>query len=219
MAFASASRDGTGWRVLIAGTGGQGVLTIARLLCNAFVERGHEVVSGQLHGMAQRGGSVQSSVIIDGGMCPVIADGRADYVLGLEPMETARVLSSMSAGTVTYMNTSPVVPYVLAQRAATGKEDADYPDIDYLSDCVRSVTPNVLMFDATAMAVEAGSAKSLNMVMLGCFLGGGGLPCTPEDFWQVIETRMPLALQEINRRAFFCGADVGREHRGSVEEQ
>jgi hypothetical protein len=53
-----------GWRIAIAGTGGQGVVTAARVLCDAFVEQGHDVVSSQLHGMAQRGGSVQSAVMI-----------------------------------------------------------------------------------------------------------------------------------------------------------
>ena len=51
-------RTSSGWRICIVGTGGQGVLTAARLLCDTFVERGHDVVSGQLHGMAQRGGGV-----------------------------------------------------------------------------------------------------------------------------------------------------------------
>ena len=70
----------------------QGVLTAARALCEFFAERGHNVVSGQLHGMAQRGGSVQSSVVIDSGISPVIARGRADFVVGFEPAETVRAL-------------------------------------------------------------------------------------------------------------------------------
>lgn len=82
MSAADSQKNGDGWRILIAGTGGQGVLTAARLLCDVFVEDGHQAVSGQLHGMAQRGGSVQSSVIIDCGISPVIPSGRADFVLG-----------------------------------------------------------------------------------------------------------------------------------------
>ncbi len=93
------------------GTGGQGVLTAAKLLCAAFMERGHEVVSDQAHGMAQRGGCVQSSVMIDCGISPVIAQGTADFVLGFEPVETARALPIMAATTTVFMNTSPVIPY------------------------------------------------------------------------------------------------------------
>ena len=117
--------DDSGWRILIAGTGGQGVLTAARLLCDVLVVGGHRAVSGQLHGMAQRGGSVQSSLIIDGGISPVIPSGQADFVLGLEPVETARALPLMSARTVVYMNMAPVVPYVLAQRFVLQQERAE----------------------------------------------------------------------------------------------
>ncbi|MFQ5495312.1 MAG: 2-oxoacid:acceptor oxidoreductase family protein, partial [Phycisphaerae bacterium] len=117
MSTANDRRDGPGWKILIAGTGGQGVLTAARLLCDFFVDRGHDVASGQLHGMAQRGGAVQSSVIVDGGPSPIIAMGRADFVVGLEPVETARAIPFMSARTLVFMNTAPVIPFVLAQQA------------------------------------------------------------------------------------------------------
>jgi len=124
--MASRGRQGgkSGWRVLIVGTGGQGVLTAARLLCDLFVDRGHDVVSGQLHGMAQRGGSVQSSVLIDCGSSPMIAKGRADVVLGFEPVETARALPFMSSRTVVYMNTNPVIPYTVGQQWVLSKGKA-----------------------------------------------------------------------------------------------
>ena len=73
-------RDRSGRRLVLVGTGGQGVLTAARVLCDIFVDRGHYVVSGQLHGMAQRGGSVVSTVSIDAGISPVIPSGKADVV-------------------------------------------------------------------------------------------------------------------------------------------
>lgn len=201
--------NGTGWRVLIVGTGGQGVLTLARSLCNALVEYGHSVVSGQLHGMAQRGGSVQSAIIIDGGISPVIASGRADFVLGLEPMETVRALPFMSARTVVYMNTTPVIPYVLGQRAAAKEEDARYPDLQDLADHVREVTPHVHLVEAGALAAKAGSAKTMNIVMLGCFLSGKAIPYPPDDFWERIAADMPARLRETNRKAFLGGVEFG----------
>lgn len=154
-------RNRPGCRILIAGTGGQGVLTAARLLCDSFVVRGHDVVSGQLHGMAQRGGSVQSAVIIDCGISPVIPDGRADVVLGFEPVETARALPFMSSRTVVYMNTTPVIPYILGQRFVLGQGRAEYPDVKQLLDSIRAVTPWTHAFDATRYAAEAGSARAL----------------------------------------------------------
>jgi indolepyruvate ferredoxin oxidoreductase beta subunit len=197
----------SGWRILIAGTGGQGVLTAARLLCEWFVERGHHVVSGQLHGMAQRGGAVQSSVLIDTGISPVIASGRADCVVGFEPVETARALPLMSSRTLVYMNTTPVVPFVLAQRAVLREDNAKYPEVSQLVDRVRSVAPHTFTFDATQLALEAGSTKALNMVMLGCLLGSGCLPCGADEFWNAVSQQMPPATRETNTSAFRKGVE------------
>lgn len=201
----------SGWRILIAGTGGQGVLTAARLLCDSFVALGHDAVSGQLHGMAQRGGSVQSSVLIDCGISPVIASARADCVLGFEPVETARALPLMSAGTVVYVNTAPVTPYVLGQRYVLKEGNAEYPNVKQLLDNIRAVTPYVFPFDGTRRALEAGSSKTLNIIMLGCLFGSALLPFKAADFWNTAARQMPPHLKETNKRAFFTGVELGRE--------
>ncbi len=203
----------SGWRILVAGTGGQGVLTAARLLCECFVERGHHVVSGQLHGMAQRGGAVQSSVLIDSGISPVIAGGRADFVVGFEPVETARALPLMSSDAVVYMNTAGVIPFLVAQQAVLKESGAQYPDVQNLYEAVHAVAPQTLAFDATQCAVEAGSAQALNMVMLGCLLGCGLLPCTAEEFWNAVAKRTPAAFRETNTKAFQKGVEFAGELR------
>lgn len=197
-----------GWRVVIAGTGGQGVVTVARLLSECFAEYGHEVVSEQLHGMAQRGGAVQSSVIIDGGISPMIAAGRADFVVGLEPLETARALPLMSSRTTVYMNTTPVMPFVLAQRAVREEDGREYPEIVELERCIRAVTNNLVTLDATQLAAEASSSAALNMVMLGCLLGSARLPCTAETFSDFVAARSPSKLREANVKAFRMGVEA-----------
>ena len=207
-----------GWRIVIAGTGGQGVVTAARLLCECFAERGHEVVSGQLHGMAQRGGAVQSSVIIDGGISPIISSGRADFVVGLEPVETVRALPLMSSQTTVYMNTTPVIPFVLAQRAVREEGGGEYPEIAELVRCVRAVTDNLFSVAPgscrwahrleAGTTAEAGFSAALNMVMLGCLLGSGALPCTAEAFSDFVAARSPGALREANVRAFRMGVEA-----------
>lgn len=207
-----------GWRIIIAGTGGQGVLTAARLLCDAFVDLGNDVVSGQLHGMAQRGGSVQSSVMINSGISPVMAHGGADYVLGFEPVEAARALPYMGPQTVCFVNTAAVVPYVLGQQTVLQKQEANYPDVDQLLGAVRAVAGRVQAFDATAMAGKAGSVKTLNILMLGCLLGSGGLPCTTEDFWKSVMRIIPPRVVEVNRQAFAAGVQMG-SHPQTIEAQ
>lgn len=199
-----------GWRILVAGTGGQGVLTAARLLCECFAERGHEVVSGQLHGMAQRGGAVQSSVIIDGGISPMIAAGRADFVVGLEPVETVRALPLMSSRTTVYMNTTPVMSFVLAQRAVRENDDRKYPEVGELERSIRAVTNNLVKLDASQLAAKASSSAGLNMVMLGCLLGSAGLPCPADAFSDFVAARSPGTLREANVRAFRLGVEAVR---------
>lgn len=203
-------KRGPGRRIVIAGTGGQGVLTAAKLLCDAFVARGHDVVSGQLHGMAQRGGAVQSSVIIDGGISPVIASARADYVLGFEPIETARAINYLSPSTIVYMNLAPVVPFVLAQRAVLKQDGADYPDVSQLVETLSVATRNLFTLDATQSAIEAGAAKALNMVMLGCLFASDDLPCNADEFLEITTSRIPARLKDINIRAFRGGVEAAR---------
>lgn len=197
--------------MLIVGTGGQGVLTAARWLCDCLVDRGHQIVSGQLHGMAQRGGAVQSSVMIDCGISPVIPSGRADFVLGFEPVETARALPLMSPRTVVLMNTAAVMPFVLAQRSVRQRDGAAYPDVADLVQKIQAVTEHVLTLDATRRAVDAGSSRALNMVMLGCLLGTRGLPCTADAFLEATVRRMPPALRETNTEAFRAGVAAVRD--------
>jgi indolepyruvate ferredoxin oxidoreductase beta subunit len=199
-----------GWRILIAGTGGQGVLTAANLLTDFFVQKGHDVTSGQVHGMAQRGGSVQSSVMVDCGINPAVPIGGADVVLGLEPVETVRALTFISSRTTVFMNTAPVIPFTLDQQRVRGKSDARYPDVGELAARIRSIASDLLTLDATHLAQQAGSVKALNMVMLGCWLGSGLYPINAEEFKDSILAGAPAGVAEVNAKAFLSGVEVGK---------
>jgi len=201
------------WRILIAGTGGQGALTAARVLSEFMVEKGHDVVSGQLHGMSQRAGSVQSSVMIDCGISPAMASGTADCVLGLEPVETARALPFMSPQTIVFMNTAVIVPYVLGQRFARKQSGSAYPDVDGLISRIRALTARVFPFDATQIAQQSGSIRAINTVMLGCLFGSGMLPHTAADFWSAATDKMSPAWIRANATAFEGGVEMGRQSR------
>jgi len=199
-----------GWRFLIAGTGGQGVITAARLLSEFFVGRGQRVVSGQLHGMAQRGGAVQSTVLVDSGPSPALGRGRADFVLGLEPVETARALPFVSAGTVVLMNTTPVAPFVLALNRVLETEPSAYPPLEELAARIRKKTRRLALVAATAPAREVGSVKTLNVVMLGCLFGCGLLPFAADDFIGSVLQTAPAGWARANRPAFESGVELGR---------
>lgn len=208
-------RDKSGLRIHIVGTGGQGLILTARLITRFFVQRGQHVLCSQLHGMAQRGGSVQSTVMIDCGDCPVMRTGGADVVLGLEPVETARALTYISSRTLVFMNTVPIIPYILSQQYVLGKKGTKYPDLEELKDAIGAVTRKLYTLNATERAREAGAVKALNMVMLGCLLGTGSLPCTAEEFLDSLKVAAPPNMAEINSRAFSSGVEFGRKVVGS----
>lgn len=204
-------KPGKGCRILIAGVGGQGALTMARLLCGLFVGKGRHVVSGQLHGMTQRGGSVGASVVVDQGISPVIPREGAHIVLGLEPVETARAIDRMSGQTKVFMNTSAVIPFELSQRHVLGEKNAAYPEIRQIVAWLCERTPHVYARDATKLAEEAGSPKTLGVVMLGWLLGSGALAATPEEFVEHVLKTTPPDIFAANERAFLLGVRASRD--------
>jgi indolepyruvate ferredoxin oxidoreductase beta subunit len=122
----------------------------------------------------------------------------------------------MSSGTVVYLNTTPIVPYVLAQRAALKRQDAEYPEVESLIRRIRSAAGRTHVFDATQVAIDAGSAGAVNVVMLGSLLGSGMLPCPPEKFWNIARESMPRRAADTNNRAFARGVELAR-NTGHVE--
>jgi indolepyruvate ferredoxin oxidoreductase beta subunit len=205
------------WRIVLAGTGGQGVITAARLLTDFFLLRGEQVLSGQLHGMAQRGGAVQSTVMINCGISPAIPKGSADVVVGLEPVETARALDYISEKTTVFMNERPVVPFVLSQNHVLEEGITRYPDVELLVESIRKVTSRLHTLDATALAEKAGAFKALNTVMLGCLMGAELLPCTAEEFRAEMIMTLPEKFLEKNSKAFSLGVEFMKKNEGAEE--
>ncbi len=148
----------------------------------------------------------------------MLAPGSADVILGFEPIETARDLTLMSSRTNVLMNTAFVYPYVLAQEAARNKGEVEFPKIDELIGLIRAATSHVFPIDATRVAVEAGSPKVMNVVMLGCLLGSGLLPCPAEEFWLAIADSAPSAWARVNERAFELGTAIGEGIRAGETE-
>lgn len=142
--------------IVFAGVGGQGVVTIARLLAEAALESGLTVVQGELHGMSQRGGAVQAQLrIADGPIeSPQIAHGGVDLLVGLEPVEALRCLPWLTPGGRLLSGIRPV------------ENVPDYPPLESVLDVLQRV-PGALLVDAHRLALEAGSARSENFVMAG----------------------------------------------------
>lgn len=142
--------------LVIAGVGGQGILSIAAILARAALNQGWRMKQSEIHGMAQRGGGVRSHLrLADHPISSdVIPYGQADMILSVEPMEALRYLPYLKADGWVVSNTDPVINIT------------NYPDVPAILEAIRAV-PNHFLLDAPALAREHGSARAMNVAMLG----------------------------------------------------
>jgi indolepyruvate ferredoxin oxidoreductase beta subunit len=188
------------YTVQIVGVGGQGVLLASMVLGNAAMEMGYKVAMSEVHGMAQRGGSVLSTVRFgDGVVSPLEAAGSADMIMGFEPVETCRNLSLGNKDTVVLMNMDPVLPSMVA----AGFEE--YPSLDVLKERVSAENSNVITIDATDIAVKAGKAVAANAVMIGAVAAVKGFPIPKEALLKALMCQVPEKFRELNAKAFEMG--------------
>jgi indolepyruvate ferredoxin oxidoreductase beta subunit len=149
--------------------------------------------------MAQRGGVVESSVMIGDIHSPIISDGEADVLLGFEPLETYRALRKCSADSVIISNRVPIMPF----GVAIGK--SVYPDVDKLFRFAASQVKRLITLDAPALARQAGSVLSANIVMVGALARSGVLPVSRESFEETIRAKTKKQFLDINLKAFETG--------------
>ena len=191
-------------RLVISGVGGQGVLSAARWLGDAAVLAGQNVRIGQLHGMSQRGGSVEATVLFGAGKSSFIRNGSADVLLAFEPLELSRSAVKLAPGGTALVSAGKVVPFTLAQQGAA------YPDVEALFAGVRARGIALITLDGPALTTRAAAPRALNVVMLGALAGLGSLPFPTDKLVEAMERRCPPRLLEGNRRAFELGIEAAR---------
>jgi indolepyruvate ferredoxin oxidoreductase beta subunit len=142
--------------IILAGVGGQGILSIAFVVDSAALKEGYHVKQAEVHGMAQRGGAVQSHLRIsrDRIYSDLIPKGQADLVLSVEPLEALRYLDYLSPQGRVVTSRTPFVNI------------PDYPDLDKILAAIRAI-PGSVIVDSEALAKEAGTSKAQNTVVLG----------------------------------------------------
>lgn len=188
------------YTIQIVGVGGQGVLLASMVLGNAAMKSGYKVAMSEIHGMAQRGGSVLCTLRFgDDVISPLEAEGDADMIMGFEPVETCRYLSLGNKDTVVIMNLDPVYPSMVA----AGMES--YPEIDELIASARSQNQNVRTLEATSLAIEAGKAVAANAVMIGAVAGVKGFPLDMNVLRETLAENVPQKFLELNLKAFDLG--------------
>jgi indolepyruvate ferredoxin oxidoreductase, beta subunit len=187
-------------RIMIVAVGGQGNILAARILGEAAAAAGITPRMSEFHGMAQRGGVVESMVLLGEGVGYCVADGEADILLGFEPSETIRAARKCGTHSVIITNTAPQPPFTVAM----GK--SRYPDIDAALAKMAGRVKRLITLDATALALRAGSLLSLNMVMLGALAGSGATDVPLDRFRAAIKDKTKAAFAGANLEAFELGA-------------
>jgi indolepyruvate ferredoxin oxidoreductase beta subunit len=196
--------------IVIAGVGGQGVLLTAEILGNSALIEGYDVRVSEIHGMAQRGGSVVCDVRIGKRVyAPTIPDGMADIMLGLEPIETLRYLRFTSSKTLIIMNTRLVKPSSVLMGIAKDLSSHDIIQI------INRYYNNTILIDAMDIAIKAGSPIVQNIVMLGALASTNHLPININTLKESIKQLVSPKYLELNIRAFELGVKVGKAYLSS----
>ena len=184
--------------IMIVGVGGQGTLLASRILGNAVIRMGYDVKVSEVHGMSQRGGSVVTYVKYGEKVySPIIDNGEADIVLAFELLEAYRALPALKVGGQLIVNNQKINPMPVITGAA------QYPEniLDKLSGKV-----NTTAVDALALAIEAGSIKAVNVVLIGVMAKNTNIPY--EVWIETIRTTVPPKFLDINLQAFELGYNV-----------
>ncbi|MDW7759232.1 MAG: indolepyruvate oxidoreductase subunit beta [Acidobacteriota bacterium] len=187
--------------IILCGVGGQGILSIAFVIDNAALKVALNFKQSEVHGMAQRGGAVQSHLRLSDG--PIFSDlvprGSADLILSVEPLEALRYLDHLSP------------QGLVVASAAPFKNIPDYPDLESILEEIRKV-PSSVIVDSERIAKEAGTVRAQNMVMLGAASPFLVLPEESLKEWiAALFKKRGDAIVEANLKAF----DLGRKAAGA----
>ncbi len=182
--------------IMIVGVGGQGTLLASRILGSALLSKGYDVKVSEVHGMSQRGGSVVTYVKYGEKVySPVIGEGEADLILAFEQLEAARWLSCLKKDGKVVVNTQKIDP----MSVVIG--DSVYPE--GVIDAVKNAGATVVELDALPLAVEAGSPKAVNVVLIGAMAKNTDID---KEIWlDAVKACVPEKFLELNLKAFELG--------------
>ncbi len=183
--------------IMIVGVGGQGSLLASKMLGHLLLEQGYDVKVSEVHGMSQRGGSVVTYVRYGEKVySPIIDKGEADIIISFEKLEAARYMAYLKKGGKIIVSNQEVDPMPVITGAAT------YPE--NLIEKMKAAGADVDDMDALSLAMEAGSAKAVNIVLMG--RASRYFDGISEEAWQnALEACVPAKFLEMNKKAFALG--------------
>lgn len=195
------------YNIVITGIGGQGVMTLAMVLAEAAFKEGLDVTTAELHGLAQRGGTIPCHVRFGKKIfSPLVLEGKADLVIGLEPLETLRAAyyGSKEVGTIFVTDTKKIIPITVSLY----KEK--YPELSEMKKLLKGFGRGVIMLNASDIVnKEFGSNLSANIYILGYAFARGLIPLKKKDILEGMRKVVPEKLFEINQKVFELGIKQG----------
>lgn len=187
--------------IIMVGVGGQGIILASELMSEAALLSGYDVRKSEVHGMAQRGGSVSSHVRFGKRvLSPLIELGCADIMLAFEKVEGLRACEFLKKGATIVMNNAEIIPTTISLGLG------NYPQ--QIPERLRELGFKVVLVDAQNIAWEAGTVKAANVVLLAALASFLGIE---KDIWtEVINRRVPKKFLDINLKAFDLGYALPR---------
>ena len=185
--------------VIFAGVGGQGVILASKVLMEAAKNKGFDVKESEVHGMAQRGGSVDCHIRFGNEVySPLIPRGRADYIVSLELLETMRKLDYLNKNSVLIVNREQINPAPVEIGAMKYPED--------IEDWLKKNFANTVVVDTAEALKEVGTKKAVNIVMLGCL--SKYLDFEMKEWEDAIKANVKEGFVEQNLKAFTLGREL-----------
>jgi indolepyruvate ferredoxin oxidoreductase beta subunit len=190
-----------GYEILIVGIGGQGTILASNILGEACLIEGRPVKGAETHGMAQRGGSVESHIRIDGMFGPLIAPGTADLIISFDLLEALRYAHYLKDGGEIFTNCAMVIPTSVYTQGAQRPEAAEIQkSLDNQNTCY---------IEADRLAQQAGSIMSRNVVMMGA--ASNSIPLKTDSLRAAVAKLVPSKTVDVNLKAFDIGRAAGME--------
>ncbi len=187
-------------RIYFTGVGGQGTLTATRLLALAAMDAGFAVVGGEVHGMAQRGGVVESALLVGSWRSPRIDLGEADIILGFEPLETLRGMPYLAPGGCVFSSTDPLPPLGVSLG------ECEYPDMEHIKEEIKKSARLSFFLPCREFGRQAGAIQAGNTALLGALCASGLLPFDTKALADAINRHLPQKIRKSNLVALDLGA-------------
>jgi indolepyruvate ferredoxin oxidoreductase, beta subunit len=187
------------WNFVLVGVGGQGTLLASNILAEVGLAAGFDVKKSEVHGMAQRGGSVASHVRWhpEKVHSPLVGLGEADILLSFEKLEALRFAEILRRGGTAVVNDMAVIPVTVSSGTAV------YPGDEHLARVFGVLDAQLVMVPGERLAQEAGNVKAANVVLLGAV--SRLLPLPEATWWECLAQRVPKKFLDLNRVAFASG--------------